>query len=336
VKPRRSGIPHQVNGQTDDRADGTDAVRGDGRVAVFAPGLLLTITIEQHEDVGARVHVHAGGQGYWVARLVTRLGADALLCSSFGGEPGRVLRPLVDDDGLEVRGVDAAGETGAYVHDRRRGDRDVVVETEQPPLDRHELDELYTATLGAAIEAGVCVLAGSRPDTVVPHDVYRRLAADLRSNDVTVVADLSGEQLRAALAGGVDLLKVSHDELLESGWATGDDRDSLLDAMGRVIDAGARELVVSCAEEPALAFVGGSWFEVTTPSMEVIDHRGAGDSMTAALAVAKARGFAGSDALALAAGAGALNVTRHGLGSGDAATIAQLARRVDITGIPLP
>jgi 1-phosphofructokinase len=70
--------------------------------------------------------------------------------------------------------------------------------------------------------------------------------------------------------------------------------------------------------------------------MEVIDHRGAGDSMTAALAVAKARGLDGPDALALAAGAGALNVTRHGLGSGDPATNAQLAGRVTVTEIPQP
>ncbi len=308
----------------------------DGRVSVFAPGLLLTITIEQHEDDGARVHVHAGGQGYWVARLVTRLGADAVLCASFGGETGRVLLPLVDEQGIDVRGVGAAGETGAYVHDRRDGDRDVVVETEQPPLDRHELDELYSITLGAAIETGVCVLAGSRPDTVVPHDVYRRLAVDLHSNDVTVVADLSGEQLAAALDGGIDLLKVSHHELLESGWVTRDDQNSLLVAMRKVLDAGATELVVSCAEEPALAFMGGTWCTVTSPAMEVIDHRGAGDSMTAALAVAKARGLEGADALALAAGAGALNVTRHGLGSGDAATIAQLAGRVAVTEIAVP
>ena len=92
--------------------------------------------------------------------------------------------------------------------------------------------------------------------------------------------------------------------------------------MARLLDAGARQVVVSCAEAPALAVMGGSWYEVVSPRMEVIDHRGAGDSMTAALAVALGRGLEGVDALALAAGAGALNVTRHGLGSGDADTIA--------------
>jgi 1-phosphofructokinase len=146
-----------------------------------------------------------------------------------------------------------------------------------------------------------------------------------------VVADLSGAQLASALEGGVDLLKVSHTELVEAGWVDRDDRDALLGGMGRVIDAGARAVVVSRAEEPALAFLGGSWYEVAAPHMEVIDHRGAGDSMTAALAVAAARGLEPAAALAMAAAAGALNVTRHGLGSGDAATIAQMAERVVVT-----
>lgn len=304
-----------------------------GRVGVFTPGLFLTITIERNEGDAARVHVHAGGQGYWVARLANRLGAGAVLCATFGGEPGRVLRPLVDEQGIDVRGVETAGDTGAYVHDRRGGERAVLAETEQPPLDRHELDELYSLTLGAAMEAGVCVLAGSRPDSIVPHDVYRRLAADLRSVDVVVVADLSGDQLVAALEGGVDLLKVSHHELVESGWAKDGDRGSLVDAMGRLAECGARDVVVSRAEDPALAVVGDRWYEVASPHMEVLDHHGAGDSMTAALAVAQARGLGGVDALALAAGAGALNVTRHGLGSGDAATIDQLAGRVVVTAL---
>jgi len=302
-----------------------------GAVCVFAPSLLLTVTIEQHEDHAPRVHVHAGGQGYWVARLVTRFDATSVLCATFGGETGRVLRPIVTDDGIDGRGVVTAGDTGSYVHDRRDGDRDVLVETDQPPLDRHELDELYTITLGAAIEAGVCVLAGSRPDDVVPHDSYRRLARDLRENDVAVVADLSGDQLGSALDGGVDVLKVSHRELVDAGWAEGDDRDALLSGMRRVVEAGARAVVVSCAEQPALAFVGDVWYEVAAPQMEELDHRGAGDSMTAALAVAIARGVEPVEMLATAAAAGALNVTRHGLGSGDPDTIAQLARRVAVT-----
>jgi hypothetical protein len=36
------------------------------------------------------VHLHAGGQGFWVARLAKRLRADVVLCCALGGEPERV------------------------------------------------------------------------------------------------------------------------------------------------------------------------------------------------------------------------------------------------------
>ena len=47
--------------------------------------------------------------------------------------------------------------------------------------------------------------------------MYRRLATDIRGNDGTVVADLSGSRLDAALTGGVDVLKVSEEELERDG-----------------------------------------------------------------------------------------------------------------------
>jgi sugar/nucleoside kinase (ribokinase family) len=71
------------------------AERGDrsqprGRIAVFAPSPLLTITIEPGAD-RPDVHLHADGKGFWVARLAATLGADVTLCCALGGEPGRVL-----------------------------------------------------------------------------------------------------------------------------------------------------------------------------------------------------------------------------------------------------
>lgn len=50
-----------------------------GLIAVFAPSPLLTITIELATD-RPEVHLHAGGQGFWVARLAATLGAEVTLC----------------------------------------------------------------------------------------------------------------------------------------------------------------------------------------------------------------------------------------------------------------
>ena len=84
-----------------------DARAGDGgRVAVFAPSPLLTVTIEPGSD-RPEVHLHAGGQGVWVGRLAATLGADVVLCCAVGGEPGRVLRALVEAEPFTLTTVRA-------------------------------------------------------------------------------------------------------------------------------------------------------------------------------------------------------------------------------------
>jgi 1-phosphofructokinase len=299
---------------------------------VFSPAPLLTVTFETDADGRVELHLHPGGQGSWVARMVGVLGGRAVLCGPFGGETGQVARALATIGGtVDVRAVDMHHANGAYVHDRRDGERVVLLETDPPTLDRHELDELYSVTLGAALEAGVCVLAGSHEATVVPPDTYERLAHDLREAGVIVVADLCGELLDAVFAGGgLDILKISHEEVLADGRAEGDSAAELAVAVKALHEQGAREIVLSRADQPALAFVDGRLVEAEPPHFTVVDHRGAGDSMTAALAVAAARRWPAIDGLRLAAAAGSLNVTRHGLASGHGEAIEQVAHKVNV------
>ena len=54
-----------------------------GRVAVFAPHPLLSITVERRGG-GDDVHLHPGGQGVWVSRMAAELGADPVLCGFAG------------------------------------------------------------------------------------------------------------------------------------------------------------------------------------------------------------------------------------------------------------
>lgn len=68
--------------------------------------------------------------------------------------------------------------------------------------------------------------------------------------------------------------------------------------------------------------------EVTPPPLEAADTRGAGDSLTAGVCAALALGEPLREAVTMGAAAGAMNVTRHGLGTGDAAAIERLREAV--------
>jgi 1-phosphofructokinase len=296
------------------------------------------VTIEavtDGDDDAGDIHLHAGGQGFWIARLLVELGVPTVLCSAFGGETGKVTRGLIADEDVEVRAVDTVGSNGAYVHDRRSGERVEVAEMPAVSLTRHEVDDLYGATLVEALDADVTVIAGHAGAGVVPDDLFRRLGADLRIHDRTVVADLSGSQLEAALAGGLTVLKVSDEELHRAGRIEGDDDDdaSIVAAMRTLVEDDAAHVVVTRAERSALALVDGGVLEVIPPELEPLDSHGAGDSLTAGIAAALARGGDIVDALRFGAAAGALNVTRRGLATGRRAEIERLAEHVDVVDI---
>jgi 1-phosphofructokinase len=298
------------------------------RVAVFAPSPLLTITVESRGDQ-PDVHLHAGGQGFWLARMLRSLGTDVVLCASFGGETGTVVRTLIEDEGITLRAVDTESGNATYVHDRRSGERKVVAEMAAAPLSRHEQDALYTMTLVEGLEARACVLGGPSTPDVVPAEMYRRFAHDLTEAGRLVIADLSGDPLRAAAEGGVSVLKMSHTALLREGLIREASTSQCAAVMRVLRDAGAHRVVVSRAQQPALA-LDDELLEVDSPSLQPVDSRGAGDSMTAGITAALARGAGWEEALRLGAAAGTLNVTRRGLATGSRDEIERLAHSVRV------
>ena len=299
------------------------------RAAVFAPAPVLTVTIEARGDE-SEIHCHAGGQGFWQARMIAALGVRVTLCGSFGGESGFLVRQMIGQEGVDVHSVEVAGDNPAYVHDRRGGSREPVAETRPVPLSRHEVDELYGSMLVEGLEADVCVLGGTtKAGAAVDADTYRRLATDLAANGRTVVADLAGEYLEAVVEAGVTVLKVSDEELVACGRAKSDELDDVLAAIDDLCH-GARLVVVSRAGEPAVATVDGGVVEIIGPRLQPFDHRGAGDSMTAGIAASLARGSDPATALRVGTAAGALNVTRRGLATGERDEIMRMAEHVEL------
>jgi len=298
-------------------------------VMIFAPSPVLTVTVEDHPEE-PEVHIHAGGQGVWQARMLLRMGIDVTMCCILTGETGRVLGHLLEDEGITVRAIGREGRGGALVHDRRGGERIKIVESGGEPISRHDLDELYGLTLGSALASDLAILSGPHSESVLPPDVYRRLAADITTGGVRVAVDLAGDRLAASLEGGVTLVKVSHEELLADGRISANDTDQIVDAMHEIRKQGADTVIVTRSNDPLLMLSGDRVQVVTTPTMEVTDTAGAGDSLMAGVSASLARGESIEDAIVLGAAAGALNVTRHGLGTGDPESIERLRDLVEV------
>jgi 1-phosphofructokinase len=303
------------------------------RIPILEPAPRYTVTVERGERGDSEVHFHAGGQGVWVARMVNRLGERAVLCGPLAGESGRVIKALVESEGISLNAVECNGENGGYIHDRRNGERHVMVDMDSPVLSRHDADNLYDVILVEALEAGVAVMTGDAHRGVGDGTFFSRLAHDLGNNGVRVAADVSGEALRA-IEGGIAFLKVSEDDLVRDGFLKSPDEQELVELIYEFARTKAEHVVVSRANEAAITLADGQLRYLQSPNFTPADQRGAGDSMTAALAVGLARKLGTEETLRLGAAAGALNVTRRGLGTGTGTQVEQLANLIELRDAP--
>jgi 1-phosphofructokinase len=302
-----------------------------GRVAVFGPNPMLSITIESlTAEGGDDIHVHAAGQGVWVARMAAELGAHAILCGFIGGEAGTALRPLLEQLPIELRLVETAEASGCYVHDRRGGERVPVAQSASLPPSRHEIDDLFSAACAAALDSDVLALCGPYPGEALPLEIYGNLVADVRANGTPAVVDLSPPLLDSALEGAPDLVKINDWELAKFVSGPVDSEARLRAAAERLLERGAGAAIVTRAEQPALVLRGEEAWALIPPRFERGAREGCGDSMMGGLAACMAAGRDWEETLRIGAAAGAANFLRHGLGSANRPVVEDLARRVEL------
>jgi 1-phosphofructokinase len=298
-------------------------------VTVFGPDPLLSIAIERRGEEDD-IHIHAGGQGVWVARMIREMGATPILCSLIGGESGATLTQLLDPLIGETRLVAMAGANGTYVVDRRGPDRQVLASSWRPAPQRHEIDDLVSATCAAALHSELLVLCNPFPATGLAPEVYEAIAADAAASGVPLLVDLSSPRLDRALRARPALVKLNDWELAE--YVCGPvDGDRAVDAAQSLIAAGAQAVAVTRAGAPILVVEASRTpYEVVPPTFPCGHREGCGDAMTGALAACLARGAALREALPIGAAAGSCNFLRHGLGSGRRKTIEELVPAVVI------
>jgi 1-phosphofructokinase len=299
-----------------------------GTVTVFSPNPLLNITIEDRNG-SDDIHVHAGGQGVWVARTAAELGAHPILCGFSGGEPGELLRPLLEAIPGERRLIETASPSGSSVVDRRGGTRSLLASAWSEPPSRHELDDLLSTTTSAALASAVLAVCNPWPGDLLPVDVYGALVADARANGVTVLVDLSTPRLDSALEGGPHVVKINDWELAE--YVVGPvDGPRLRAGAELLLERGAGAVVITRGGEPALAVTGEGAWTIVPPRLERGFREGCGDSMFGAMAATLAGGGELERALVIGAAAGAACFLRHGLGSAKRSVIDGLVERVEL------
>lgn len=242
------------------------------------------------------VHESASGKVLNVGAAVHQLGADSLTISPAGGPTGLRLREDFARLGVPTTWIETRHPTRVCTTllDRTGGHSTELVEP-SPALSPAELRSWLAAYRDAAARAELVVLTGSLPrDT--PVDFYAELLASTR---VPVLLDVRGPELRACLSHRPWLVKPNREELAMTVGRPLPNDDAVCAAMRELQDAGAGHVVVSEGARGLFAAGPHGLERHPAPPVTVVNPIGCGDCLAAGLAVARYRGRAWSEGLAL-------------------------------------
>lgn len=287
--------------------------------------MILTVTLNMALDVTYHVQTferghttrvadvarRAGGKGVNVARVLHELGRDTVVTGLVGGFTGEAARAELKAAGLRDELVEIEGQSRlTLVVVEREGsatgfsERGPIVTGDEWEAARTRFDELIGAS-------SVVVLAGSLP-AGVPPEAYAQLIAAATDAGVPVLLDAEGEPLALGAAAGPAVVKVNRSELA----GTTGEREVEAGALA-LRRAGARAVVVTEGPAGLTCFSDRGTIHAVAPKVLNGNPTGAGDAVSAALAVGMTDDLPWNDRLSDAAALSAAAVRAPQAGSFD-------------------
>jgi len=182
--------------------------------AIDVSATTQTVTFE-HKLRCTDVRRDPGGGGINVARVLTRFGARCTAVYPGGPILGRLLRDLLEREGVPSIALEIAGETReSFTVLERASGREYRFVLPGPRLEPGEWQACIDLVDRHAGPLAYVVGSGSLPEGA-PEDFFARLARAARQRGARMVLDTSGAPLAAALREGVYLVKPNLRELRE-------------------------------------------------------------------------------------------------------------------------
>jgi 1-phosphofructokinase family hexose kinase len=272
-----------------------------------------------------------GGKGCDVSLILRELGVETVATGLAGGETGRRMEGMLRRAGVTPDFVWTAGDTrlNTVLIETETGAHSTVCAAGLLP-DETALPGLLAWIERWASSAEVVVLAGSLPEEWPP-ELYGELVR-AASKHAPVVVDASGPSLLAALDAGVAAIKPNRDEL-ESVSGKIETPAGLHAAARRLHERGARRVLVSRGAEGAFLLSERGTWEAPGLEVPVVNPAGAGDGMTACLALGEARGWDEENTLRWAVAVSAAIVTTRGTAEVYREEVERLLPRVVVTQV---
>jgi 1-phosphofructokinase len=243
-----------------------------------------------------------GGKGINVSRVLKQLGVDNTATGFLGGFTGGYIEGWLHKEAISSDFVHISDDTRINI--KLKAGEETEINGAGPEITEGETG-LLLHKLDTLSQGDIVILSGSTPPSL-GGDFYSRLIAVCKQKGAEFVIDTTGQALKEALAQGPLLVKPNHHELAELFGVAIRTREEIITYGRKLLEGGARHVLVSMAAEGALFISGQGVYHAGAPAGQVKNSVGAGDSMIA--------GFVGTLSLT----GDVLEAFRAGVASGSA------------------
>ncbi|BDO43170.1 1-phosphofructokinase [Cellulomonas sp. NTE-D12] len=227
-------------------------------------------------------HVHPGGKGINVSRVLARQGVETRAVLPVGGADGDYLVRLLHEHQVPAVPVPIAGDTRTNLTLVDSRGTTTKVNAPGPQLSAAEVDAVLAAVEAQlATRPAALVAAGSLP-AGAGESFFVRLAGLAARYSVPLVLDTSGTPFtRAVRAGGLCLVKPNDEELADLVGRELSTVGDVVEAAREVMSAGTKAVLVSLGAHGALLVLAdGTWW-AGGPALVPLSTVGAGDTTLA-------------------------------------------------------
>lgn len=273
--------------------------------------------------------VDAGGKGINMARVMQRLGVEALALGFLAGDTGRLVGELLRREGMPSDFLWLQGETRTNL--KLVDSEGVVTEVNGPgpEVTAADLKALIGKLTALGPDVRMLAVAGSALPGMVPED-YGRLVRLGREQGRRVILDAAGDALQAGLEARPYLVKPNAEEAARLFGAEPGTLSEAAEMAAALVDRGV-ELALISLGATGCAFATrheAGW--ARPPAVPVLGTVGAGDSLVAGTAAALLGGLGTSEAVRWGVAVAASAVAQDGPGRPDLEQVRALLPRVAV------
>jgi len=307
--------------------------------------MIATITLNPTIDRTISVHglvldeanrwtnlrLYAGGKGIDVSRAIHEMGGKTTAYGFIGGDTGRTVEILLDEEGVPFSFTPIGRETRTnFIITDTKASRQTRIDAPGPRISERELERFRQKIGRIDPKPALMVIGGSVPPGIPPN-IYYDIVTECKGFGIRCILDSEGQWLMEGIKAKPYLIKPNVREaegLLDTELTT---EEAIIKAALNLVEMNLEIAVVSRGKDGIIAATKERIVKAVPPPVKVRSAVGAGDCTIAGLALKLAEGESLIEACRLAAAMGTAAVLTPGTELCHRADVEELLPQIEVS-----